>query len=219
MAGAAYWPFWMGGAGLGAVAVLHLLWTRHPLGLSGSLARLLRPRADERDRKAELALAAGDLDAALLAATLARFGPAAAEAVSQNPDLDSAPREGENQTDGAGGAGRASRMPVDCGALFVACLVLGGVLAQGSSSNVSAASAASASSELGAGFDRLAGLGLGDALQLLVGGLLVGFGARMAGGCTSGHGLSGLASFRPASALATAAMFAGGIAASLWLER
>ena len=38
--------------------------------------------------------------------------------------------------------------------------------------------------------------------QLLVGGVIAGVGARMAGGCTSGHGICGMASLRPASFVA-----------------
>jgi uncharacterized protein len=38
--------------------------------------------------------------------------------------------------------------------------------------------------------------------RLLGGGFLVGLGARMSGGCTSGHGICGLASFQARSALA-----------------
>jgi uncharacterized membrane protein YedE/YeeE len=53
---------------------------------------------------------------------------------------------------------------------------------------------------------------------LLAGGLLVGFGTRMAGGCTSGHGLTGVARLRPASLVATATFFAAGIATSYALE-
>lgn len=215
MEGATYWPCWLGGTGLAAVAVLHLLWTRNPLGLSAGVARLVRFRDDERERRAELAFAAGDLDAALLAATLARFGPAAIEADSPIPEPAPSPREVGGR---AGAAGRASRLPVDCSALFLACLVLGGALSQ-ALSNASDPPSPSTSVDLGESLERLVGLDPAAALRLLAGGLLVGFGARMAGGCTSGHGLSGLASFRPASALATAAMFAGGIAASFWLER
>lgn len=40
------------------------------------------------------------------------------------------------------------------------------------------------------------------AWQLLGGGVLVGFGARLSGGCTSGHGICGLASLQLPSALA-----------------
>jgi uncharacterized membrane protein YedE/YeeE len=43
------------------------------------------------------------------------------------------------------------------------------------------------------------------------GGLLVGFGAAYAGGCTSGHAISGLASFQTASLVAVLAFFAGGL--------
>jgi len=35
--------------------------------------------------------------------------------------------------------------------------------------------------------------------RLLVGGLLIGFGARLGGGCTSGHGVCGLGSLSPVS--------------------
>ncbi|HVL66182.1 MAG TPA: YeeE/YedE thiosulfate transporter family protein [Vicinamibacterales bacterium] len=46
---------------------------------------------------------------------------------------------------------------------------------------------------------------------LVAGGFLIGFGTAWAGGCTSGHGLSGVADLQPASVLALAAFFAGGI--------
>ena len=42
---------------------------------------------------------------------------------------------------------------------------------------------------------------------ILIGGLLVGFGTRMSSGCTSGHGLCGLARFSRRSMVATAVFF------------
>jgi uncharacterized protein len=42
---------------------------------------------------------------------------------------------------------------------------------------------------------------------ILIGGLLVGFGTRMGSGCTSGHGLCGLALFSWRSVVATAVFF------------
>ncbi len=45
------------------------------------------------------------------------------------------------------------------------------------------------------------------------------FGARIADGCTSGHGLSGLAQLSVSSTVAVAAIFAGGIATALLLLR
>lgn len=43
------------------------------------------------------------------------------------------------------------------------------------------------------------------------GGFLVGFGARYAGGCTSGHSIMGLSQFNLASLLATIGFFVGGL--------
>jgi uncharacterized membrane protein YedE/YeeE len=47
--------------------------------------------------------------------------------------------------------------------------------------------------------------------QLLVGGFLVGFGARLSNGCTSGHGICGLASLQLPSALAVLTFLATAI--------
>ncbi|GAA5224791.1 YeeE/YedE family protein [Membranihabitans marinus] len=46
---------------------------------------------------------------------------------------------------------------------------------------------------------------------LLIGGLLVGFGARYAGGCTSGHGISGISNLQWPSLIATIGFFIGGL--------
>ena len=48
-------------------------------------------------------------------------------------------------------------------------------------------------------------------LALGVGGFLVGFGSRWAGGCTSGHAISGLATFQLPSLIAVLGFFAGGL--------
>lgn len=54
----------------------------------------------------------------------------------------------------------------------------------------------------------------GGWLQLLLGGFLVGFGARYAGGCTSGHAIMGLSTLQKSSLVAVLAFFAGGLAAA-----
>lgn len=48
-------------------------------------------------------------------------------------------------------------------------------------------------------------------LVTVVGGFLVGFGTRYAGGCTSGHGIMGLSALQWPSLVAVACFFAGGI--------
>lgn len=48
-------------------------------------------------------------------------------------------------------------------------------------------------------------------LLLLVGGALVGFGSRYAGGCTSGHAISGLSNLQMPSLIAVVGFFIGGL--------
>ncbi len=49
------------------------------------------------------------------------------------------------------------------------------------------------------------------AIKLLVGGFLIGFGARYAGGCTSGHSISGISNLNWPSLVATIFFFVGGL--------
>lgn len=48
-------------------------------------------------------------------------------------------------------------------------------------------------------------------LKLFFGGVLVGFGTRYAGGCTSGHSITGISLLNAASIKATIAFFVGGL--------
>jgi uncharacterized membrane protein YedE/YeeE len=67
--------------------------------------------------------------------------------------------------------------------------------------------------------DMESALGLGGAAQLALlglGGGLIGYGARMAGGCTSGHSIVGLAQGAKSSLIATLGFMAGGFAAT-WI--
>lgn len=54
-------------------------------------------------------------------------------------------------------------------------------------------------------------------LLIVLGGFLVGFGSRYAGGCTSGHAIMGLADFQKPSFLAVIGFFAGGLIATHFL--
>jgi len=51
---------------------------------------------------------------------------------------------------------------------------------------------------------------------LIGGGFLVGFGTRYAGGCTSGHAISGLSNLQLPSLIAVVGFFIGGLAMT-WL--
>jgi uncharacterized membrane protein YedE/YeeE len=52
----------------------------------------------------------------------------------------------------------------------------------------------------------------GGAVRLLIGGILVGFGTRYAGGCTSGHAITGISNLNLPSLVATIFFFVGGLA-------
>lgn len=60
-------------------------------------------------------------------------------------------------------------------------------------------------------------LSLGGFVLIVVGGFLVGFGTAYAGGCTSGHAISGLADLQLPSLIATVGFFAGGLIATHFL--
>ncbi len=52
---------------------------------------------------------------------------------------------------------------------------------------------------------------------LVVGGFLIGFGTRYAGGCTSGHAITGLATLQKASLIAVIGFFVGGIISTYFI--
>ncbi len=58
---------------------------------------------------------------------------------------------------------------------------------------------------------------LPKALLFIAGDVLVGFGARLAGGCTSGHGIVGTALGARASLVAIALFFVGGVMTTVLL--
>jgi len=100
---------------------------------------------------------------------------------------------------GAVRSGRKWRLP------FVIGLVLGGFLSALLSTGWSP------TWDLGM-FDDLIGFGhAGKVAWMFAGGLLIGFGTRLAGGCTSGHGIFGVSNLELPSLITTLSFMAGGI--------
>lgn len=109
--------------------------------------------------------------------------------------------------------------------MFLLGSILGGFIATQYLSNQEplnlASSTVSDLKNLGVGFDgglnpgKLFSLEAmkqpGTLVMLLIGGLLVGFGSRYAGGCTSGHAISGLSNLQLPSLIAVAGFFLGGL--------
>ena len=54
-------------------------------------------------------------------------------------------------------------------------------------------------------------LSIKNIMLLIIGGLLIGFGTRYAGGCTSGHAISGLSNLQLPSLIAVIGFFIGGL--------
>jgi uncharacterized membrane protein YedE/YeeE len=69
-------------------------------------------------------------------------------------------------------------------------------------------------------FDQVIGLGpAGKLAWMFAGGFLIGFGTRLAGGCTSGHGIFGLSNFELPSLITTLSFMAGGIGTTQLIYR
>jgi uncharacterized membrane protein YedE/YeeE len=189
------WPWWLGALALCAVAVLHLVVLRRPLGVSG----LLRTALSNEKRREEQDLAAvddDDLQRALEEATRRAFGTAL-------PVIDDA-------APATPAATPPPALPWSRSVLFLLGLVGGGLLAALLQGPVVV---------------EVMPTGLYDAVfgpfaivALVGGGVLVGFGTAMSGGCTSGHGLVGVARLQVASIVATACFFGVAIVVSLAMK-
>ncbi len=200
---APYWDWWQGALALGGLGIAYRWSTGRPLGVSGVYTRLLAFRA-ERARDLELAEVQANAAAyreAMLAATVAAFGPG--EAALTMPAPESAPDV----------TVLAPPPPVTSHALFIAMMFVGALVASALSGGLAERSAFVPSAAL----VQLWGGALWPAM--LIGGVVVGFGTRMAGGCTSGHGLSGCARLVPSSLLATVVFFGTAVVVSLGLAR
>lgn len=138
---------------------------------------------------------------ALMAATIAQFGAhTAAQAMTGAARATPVPTQ------------RRTSIPWTAHLAFLLALLVGGLFVAARRGDLAL------HRDRGAAYARVFGTGAGAYLALLAGGIAVGFDTPMAGGCTSGHGLSGCARLVPASLVATAAFFAMAVAASFVLE-
>ncbi len=220
MSAAPFWPWWLGAASFAVVTVGCCVVARRPLGVSGVLARFVRLRVELDDERRRRALAADEaaVEAALLAATAEAFGPgtpreagagdAPSHARSPGPIL-----SGDGGRRGCADCAAAKSRPTLAGhAIFLAAIALGGVAVQLWRGGWSPAF------DMGPTFARLFGGGARGALVLVAGGVLVGAGTSMSGGCSTGHGLSGCSRLQPASLAATALYVAAAVGVSLLLD-
>lgn len=199
-----YWPWWLGAVALAAVPVVHWLLLRRMFAVSGRVTSLV-DHARSFGQPGHDDLSDAELQAALAAATAAEFGGAATVPRSDAGAIDAS---GCDATPIAA-APRARLRPYHH-LLFFAGIAAGAWLGHGAAPRTLRSDS----------FARMIGH---DDLRVLValfgGGLLVGFGTRMAGGCTSGHGLCGVSRLQPGSLVTTAAFFLTAVGVALALAR
>lgn len=192
-----HWPGWLGGVALATVMLLHWFGVGRMMSVSGRVSaivdRLRIGREEEASDGEELTQE--ELLAAIRAETTARFGADAVTAPTATEPMEEKRRP----------------QPFVTHPLLFVAMAAGGLLA-------TTASEAPTLMLRGEAFTNLVGgsQALGS-IVLLFGGVLVGFGTRMAGGCTSGHGLCGVSRGQRGSLLATCAFFAAGVVTSFAL--
>lgn len=210
-----YWPWWLGALVLGTITFSFWWAVRSPMSGSSSWQRIVGWREESRrqhDEKDVHAASKADVMQAMMAETVAHFGEAsigqsqlqegAADAVSdKNVNVNVSDNE------------LTQRAPWQAHITFLLMMGVGGLVAS------MLAGTFDVRFDMGADFIRIFGDGWSSIIVLLVGGIFIGFGTRMAGGCTIGHGLSGLSRMQLGSLLGTASFMGGAIVVSLILER
>lgn len=195
-----YWPWWAGALGLGAATVAFPTLTRGRLGVSGAFERVMHWRSEREAEKADAVLDdAAAFEAALAAETAREFGGTVA-----------APAPGAARTD-HGATPAKKPLEVSTQLVLLVSIVVGGALAAITSGRFKWRT------DLGPAFKEIVVDGWLMWPVLFVGGVLVGIGTRMAGGCSSGHGLSGCSRFEPVSIVATALFFGSAVGMSFLL--
>jgi hypothetical protein len=209
-----YWSFWVSGLALSGVMVFHWLTLHRMMAVSGRVTALI-----DRLRHGSVAptatMSQEELLAAIQSVTAEEFGPSDALPSAEEPGVSPTDEPTEEQAPAALTQlpAPATRTPLEH-FLFFFGLISGGAIAGLLNGGFSPTL-----SLQGPGFTSLTGGSLVSSTALLAfGGALVGFGTRMSGGCTSGHGLCGLSRLQPGSIVATLAFFGVGILVSFALS-
>ncbi len=211
-----YWPWWAGAIGLALVTINYTLTTDRSFGVSAAWDRVLHWRAERRLEQLDAQFTD---DRALVDA----FAAATAEHFGTGPGAPTPPdtAHGDVQTHGQDVGPTAVEStpvaslrpaPLVTQAALLLSIFLGGWVAAVTSGRFELRF------DMGNGFRDLVTDNPTTMISVLfVGGVLVGFGTRLAGGCSSGHGLSGCGRLRPVSILATAVFFGTAVVVSFLL--
>ncbi len=205
-----YWPWWAGALGLGVPTFAFRHFVGKKLGLSGTWERVLHTPTELEAERADAVLDdMAAFDAGLAAETAAMFGgdTGSGSVATLAPAADSSSHSHDGHA-GAAAVPVERRLPLSTQYLLLASVLFGGVLAALVSGRFEWRA------DMGDAFSAIVVDGWGMWPVLFGGGILVGIGTRMAGGCNSGHGLSGCSRLEPLSLVATAIFFGSAVGMS-----
>ncbi len=196
-----YWPWWAGAIGLALVTINYTLATDRSLGVSSAWDRVLHWRDERRLERMDAEFTDDrELVDALAAATAEHFGTVPAAPAAPEIEADAAPISVRRPA------------PLVAQAALLASVFVGGLVAAVTSGRFKLRL------DMGGGFHDIVTANPTVMVGVLfVGGILVGFGTRLAGGCSSGHGLSGCGRLSPVSMVATAVFFGTAVLVSFLL--
>jgi hypothetical protein len=204
-----YWPWWLGAIALASITVGFPLWTGRTFGMSGLTDRVLAWR-DER----EVERMDAETDVAALQAALSQGTAEAVGGAGTTTDVLTRPETSSGAVAEPPPTPPESTrpLPVAFAAVMLVSTFVGGLIAALANGRFELRP------DLGPAFSEV----VTDnpvvmVVVLFVAGLLIGFGTRMAGGCTSGHGLTGCSRLHPVSLLATATFFGTAVIVSFLL--
>ncbi len=194
-------PWWITAIALAVITIGFYLLLKRPLGVSGSWARVVEWKNDQRlsEEEAPFLNQPKLFTDALMAATIAEFGEVEVARFMESRHKNK-PKVEEKPV-----AEAPTRTHWSLHLVFLLSLMVGGYIGSVYKGGFDW------QSTLGTTHVELFGTGFAGFMSLLIGGMLVGFGTQFGGGCTSGHGLSGVSRLVPASLIATGSFFIAAI--------
>ena len=201
-------PWWMTAISLALITLGFFLLSRKTLGVSGSWTRVIQWRDDKLISQAEAPFFNQPelFKDALMSATITHFGEKKVTQFLEKRHVDKAVEAPQKVPK------TATRNHWSVHFVFLLALVIGGFIGAYIRGDQGI------QMDLGEIHNGLFGTGFALFITLFVGGILVGFGTQLGGGCTSGHGLSGVSRLVPASLIATGAFFGAAIIFSVTIH-
>ena len=204
-----YASWWLTALSLSGITLAFWLIIKRPLGVSGSWGRVVVWKKESEIMRVDKPFQAksNTMVDSLMAATLEAFGDSA---VKDALEKHSGKIPGLSTISATLSVDR--RLPWTGHLLFLLMLPVGALITSMFMGNFHL------QFDLGELHRNLFGSGFSYILTLLIGGVLIGFGTQLSNGCTTGHGMSGIARLVPASFIATCSFFGSAVIISLLLK-